>query len=280
MLVTALTILNLLAWTHPARVALQTRLSMVAVLVLFVAAAALLGEQRNGWRYWVREFLPVPLLPFIYLHLGHVIPLVNPRILDHLLLEADRVLFGASAQAAIYTVPLPAWLADLLTLAYSSFFFLPIALLIAMGIRRDPILPQVVSAILLTFLISYIGYFVIPAYGPKASVSAEHYAAIDPGLVGGWLRELLDRMQLTKTDVFPSGHTMVTLAVLVCAHRRARLLYRVMLPIGVLLIAATVLLTYHYVIDLLVAVPLTVLSLHLSARLAGPIPPHRPASGP
>lgn len=270
--------LNLLAWSHPSEVALQTRVSMAALLALVLAAANALGNPRDGWRYWAREFLPVPVLPFIYLNLRHVIPVVNPRILDEVLLNADRVLLGSRLQTAVYTVPLPAVLTELLTLAYASFFFLPIALLIAMGMRRDPALPQVVSAILFTFLVSYVGYFIIPAYGPKATVSTEHYLALEPGLVGGWVRNLLEQWGKTKTDVFPSGHTMVTLAVLFCTRRRAPVLFRVMLPVGVLLIAATVLLTFHYVIDLVVAVPLTVFTLATSARFAGPVPPRLPSA--
>ena len=82
---------------------------------------------------------------------------------------------------------------------------------------------------------------------------------------------LLDELESTKTDAFPSGHTMVTLATLLCARRRARDVFNVLLPIGSLLIAATVLLTYHYLVDLLAAVPFLVASWWLSAWLAGPV---------
>ena len=72
---------------------------------------------------------------------------------------------------------------------------------------------------------------------------------------------------------------MVTLAVLFCARRRTRTLYNILLPLGSLLIAATVLLTYHYVIDVMAAVPLTAASLALSAWLAGPVPSAQRDSG-
>lgn len=278
MLVAALVLMNVLAWLHPSQVTVQTRLSLLTVLFLFSVASASLGEGRTGWRYWAREFLPVPVIPYIFLTLGRLIPLVNDRILDDLLLEADRRLLGVELQAAIYTISLPAWLTELLTLAYASFFFLPITLLIALGIRRDPTLPRVAAAIVLTFLVSYAGYFVIPAYGPRATVAEQRYLTLEPGLVGAWLRDLLDHWEKTKTDVFPSGHTMVTLAVLFCARRRMPALYDVLLPIGGLLIAATVLLTYHYVIDIVAAVPLTVISLGVSAWLAGPVSPRRNAA--
>ncbi|MFZ5785110.1 MAG: phosphatase PAP2 family protein, partial [Acidobacteriota bacterium] len=102
--------------------------------------------------------------------------------------------------------------------------------------------------------------------------SLERYASLPTGLVGAPLRDLLDNWEKTKTDAFPSGHTMVTLAVLFCLRRRARGVYDAVLPVGALLILATVLLTYHYVVDVLAALPLTALSLAIAAAAAGPIP--------
>ncbi|TAM51067.1 MAG: phosphatase PAP2 family protein [Acidobacteria bacterium] len=273
-LLAGLTAMTAIALGHPGRVPVMVWSSFVTVGALFAVAALALGEGGQGWRYWARELLPVPLLPYIFLNLGHLIPLVNPHIRDAALLAIDKVLLGPEAQAVLYTLPLPAWLVDVLTLAYSTFYFLGVALLLTLGARRDPFLPRVASAVVITFLVSYAGYFVVPAYGPRTTVAHQRYQSL-PGVVGDEVREKLDQWEKTKTDAFPSGHTMVTLAVLFCARRRNRTLYNILLPLGSLLIAATVLLTYHYVIDVLAAVPLTAASLALSAWLAGPIPPVR-----
>ena len=260
------------AWLHPDRVPISVRSSYLSIGVLFAVAALALGEQHSGWRYWARELLPVPFVPFIFLNLGRLIPLLNPRTYDKELLGVDRALLGAEAQSVLYRLPLPAWWSDLLTLAYSTFYFLAVALVLVLVWRHDPTLPQVAAALVITFLVSYAGYFVVPAYGPRTTVAQTRYSSLPAGVVGEGVRDLLDQWEKTKTDAFPSGHTMVTLAVLYCARRRARGLYHVLLPIGALLIAATVLLTYHYVIDVLVAVPLAGASLALAALLAGPVP--------
>ncbi|MFI5167388.1 MAG: phosphatase PAP2 family protein [Thermoanaerobaculales bacterium] len=263
--------MTIVAWLHPTSVPISVRSSYVSTGVLFAVAALALGDQRHGWRYWARELLPVPLVPFIFLNLGRLIPLLNAKTYDQALLDADRVVLGPEAQAALYRLPLPAWWSDVLTVAYSSYFFLAISLMIALIVRRDPNLPQVAAAIVITFLVSYAGYFVVPAYGPRATVALARYCSLPAGVVGDQMRDLLDQWEKTKTDAFPSGHTMVTLAVLYCARRRFRPLYHVLLPIGTLLIAATVLLTYHYVVDVLVAIPLAAASLGLAALLAGPV---------
>ncbi len=270
-LLAALGAMVALACVFPARVPGMVRLSFITVAGLFAVSALALGENDGGWRYWARELLPVPVLPYIFMNLGHLIPLVNPRTFDQALLAIDRALLGPEMQAALYTLPLPAWVADGLTLAYSTFYFLPVALLLVLAARHDRYLRQVVAAVVVTFLVSYAGYFVVPAYGPRTTVAQARYQSL-PGVVGDHVREKLDQWEMTKTDAFPSGHTMITLAVLYCARRRYRPLYNALLPLGTMLIAATVLLTYHYVIDVLAAVPLTAASLVVGALLAGRIP--------
>ena len=266
-----MTAMTAIACAYPARVPGMVRLSLATVAALFAVSALALGDNQRGWRYWARELLPVPVLPYMFMNLGHLIPLVNPRICDQALLAIDRAILGPEAQAALYTLPLPAWVADMLTLAYSTFYFLPVALLLVLAAHRDRFLPQVVAAVAITFIVSYAGYFVVPAYGPRTTVAQQRYQSL-PGVVGDHVREKLDRWEKTKTDAFPSGHTMITLAVLYCARRRNRTLYNILLPLGSLLILATVLLTYHYVIDVLVAVPLAAASLVLGALLAGRVP--------
>jgi hypothetical protein len=279
-LLVALAAMTLIAWSHPSKVPTSARGSLVTVGALFAIAALALGENRTGWRYWCRELLPVPVVPFVFLNLGRLIPLVNPRTFDAELEAFDRALLGPEAQVALYSLPLPAWIADVLTIAYSTFFFLAIVLAVVLAARRDPFLPQVTAAIVFTFVVSYAGYFVVPAYGPRSTVAQQRYLSLPAGLVGDRLREQLDQWEKTKTDAFPSGHTMVTLAVLYCARRRYRALYNVLLPFGSLLIAATILLTYHYVVDVLAAVPLMVGSVALAAWIAGRVPRASPQREP
>ncbi len=275
-LLLALAAMTAISLANPGKVPTTVRISFVTTGALFLVAALALGDTKTGWRYWARELLPVPVVPFIFLNLGRLIPLVNPRLYDRELEAWDRKLLGNEAQAALYSLPLPSWASDVLTLAYSTYFFLAIALVVALAARRDPCLPQVTSAVVFTFLVSYAGYFVVPAFGPRTTVAQQRYASLPAGLVGDKVRDQLDHWEKTKTDAFPSGHTMVTLAVLYCARRRLRPVYNVLLPIGSLLIAATVLLTYHYVVDVLAAVPLMAASVALSAWIAGSIPKAKP----
>jgi len=268
----ALGLMTAIAWANPSSIPMATTVSY-ALAGLFLAVAALaLGEQTQGWRYWARELAILPLIPFVFLNLGKLIPLVNSTICDRQLIAADRAILGVESQLALYRIAIPTTVADLLTLAYSSYFFLPVILVVALAWHRDPLLPRVEAILVITFLVSYAGYFVVPAYGPRTTIAKERWAELPAGTVGEPLRDLLDNWETTKTDAFPSGHTMVTLATLACARRRRRQLYYALLPVGTLLIAATILLTYHYVIDILAAIPCLGLAWLLAYLLSGPLP--------
>jgi membrane-associated phospholipid phosphatase len=278
-MVVALTAMTAIAWVNPSSIPMATTVSY-GLAALFLAMLALaLGEQTEGWRYWARELAIIPLIPFIFLNLGRLIPLVNPAIRDDLLIAADRAILGAESQLALYRLEIPGLVADVLTLAYSSYFFLPVILVVSLAWRRDPMLPRVASVLAITFVVSYSGYFVVPAYGPRATIARERWAELPSGFVGEPLRDLLDNWEKTKTDAFPSGHTMITLATLACARRRRRTLYHAMLPVGTLLISATILLTYHYVVDVLAALPCLALAWLLARVLSGPIPTAREVPG-
>jgi membrane-associated phospholipid phosphatase len=243
----------------------------ISVAVAYLALIRLTATGRPRWRYWLRELSPIPVIVYIYLHIGALVLVDQPPIRDRLLASIDRALLGPELQSALVNLSLPAWGADLLTLAYASFYFIPLTVVIALAWRRDPNLPRVTAVLVFTFLVSYAGYFAVPAYGPRAGIASERYATLPDGLIGGAIRTHLDRWETTKSDVFPSGHTMVTLAALACARRRLRALYRTLLPLAALLVASTMLLSYHYVIDVIAAVPLTVVAWYAARLASGPI---------
>jgi membrane-associated phospholipid phosphatase len=61
----------------------------------------------------------------------------------------------------------------------------------------------------------------------------------------------IDPATVVQKDAFPSGHTMITLIVMYLSIKlksRTRFFF---IPVGTLLIFATVYLWYHYVIDLI-----------------------------
>jgi len=114
------------------------------------------------------------------------------------------------------------------------------------------------------FYLSYLGYFIWPGIGPRFTL--HNFETINQDLPGlfltNFLREIVNSgvsisagtpnpAEVVQRDIFPSGHTMITLLVMYLSFRlksRSRYFF---VPIGTLLIFSTVYLWYHYVIDLI-----------------------------
>jgi membrane-associated phospholipid phosphatase len=117
--------------------------------------------------------------------------------------------------------------------------------------------------IMLGFYLSYLGYVAVPAVGPRFTL--HEFEKIDeelPGLIftnalraytntgEGIPPGTVDPQQIVQRDVFPSGHTLVTLLVMWLAWRYRSRPRWILWITGTLLILGTVYLRYHYVIDL------------------------------
>jgi len=73
--------------------------------------------------------------------------------------------------------------------------------------------------------------------------------------------------ELTKKDCFPSAHAAITLACGYYSFRIGRFWGWLFLPIVLGIVVSTVYLRYHFVVDLIVAILLTVIVITLLERL-------------
>jgi len=114
------------------------------------------------------------------------------------------------------------------------------------------------------FLVSYVGYLVVPARGPRFLLKhLEHVP-----LQGLWLfrtmQSTLDKLESAHYDCFPSGHTELTILAWWGSRMvsgRLFLLYFVYTPS---IIFATVYLRYHYTVDVLAGIATALLLICVS----------------
>ncbi len=216
---------------------------------------------------WLHDWNAIPLLIFCFKEVYLLIhPIYGGKVFDGLLIAADRWLFGVDPTVWIERFRSP-YLTELLQVAYSCFYLF--FLIIGYEIYRRNDMEQFSRlrfAIAYGFVLSYIGYFILPAVGPRFTL--HDYARIGSDLPGvlvtpylRWFVDLGDSIPagatnavagaLAQRDAFPSGHTMMTLVLIVLGFEwRTRSRYFI-LVVGSLLIVGTVYLRYHYVIDVL-----------------------------
>lgn len=224
----------------------------------------------------VAEFGPILPLLLVFDNLGPFVVATSSVDRDPFLVAADRLLFLGSDPTRLlepFTGPL---LLEVLTVCYALYYFHPIVLG-ALLWRDDHVektpgkrFPAFAFTALLTFYVSYAGYFLVPAIGPRFTVS--HAGPLPRAAVAKAIDGTLDRLETSRRNCFPSGHTMVTVAVLVEAARRSRKTFLAFLPFAAGLVAATVVGRYHYVVDVLAGLVLTFAVLALARAVVRRVP--------
>lgn len=206
---------------------------------------------------------PVMAIILIFNSLGGIIQYIRPVTYDHILIQLDYRIFNAHPTVLLERFTNPV-ITEVLQLAYTSYYFMPIILGIALKIKggEKTEFERSIFLIILCFFLSYIGYFLIPAIGPRFTLN--HIQNID--LQGILLRDIIDStlnsLEITKRDAFPSGHTAVTLVVLYLTYNYLKRLFWIFLPFVFGLLIATVYLRYHYVVDVIAGVLLFIITMY------------------
>jgi membrane-associated phospholipid phosphatase len=238
-----------------------------SALVLAILLLAALDERTPGRRLFrfLHAFIPIISIIVIFNSLGDIIPYVRQRYYDDVLIRIDYLLFTAHPTVWMERFQ-NALLTAVLQVAYVSYYFMPIALGAALFLRnKQGEFGTAVFTIILCFYLSYIGYLLFPAVGPRFTLTHLQTTDLQAGPMTLWIQRNLNALEHNKTDAFPSGHTAVALVSLFLAWKyRQRKLFRVLVPAVSALIVSTVYLRYHYVIDVIAGVLLAVLTIVIS----------------
>ncbi len=229
---------------HPARLLLA-----FGALALFVWAAAKLGPRSRAGDA-LHTFAPLLIIIGVFETVGFVVAAANPTRWDGVFAALDARLFGALVPAWRNVLGRPAWLSDVLSVSYVSYYFIPTAMAVTLYLReRREELDRFIFGLQLTLIVSYLGYFFFPTSGPRIP-SEQAQAVLGGGAVSAAVRLFLRSAELNALDAFPSGHTAVSLVFLAYGWRMLPR-WRIALTTSVAgIVFSTVYLSHHYVIDL------------------------------
>ena len=107
-------------------------------------------------------------------------------------------------------------------------------------------------SVTLGFYLGYIGYMLVPTVGPRYYM-AELFTVDVKGttMFSDTMYKMLNELESTRRDCFPSLHTAITVIVTTYAYKYRRWLFWFFLPVTIGIILATIYLRYHYVIDVI-----------------------------
>ncbi len=239
----------------------------VALAVLLVADAAmvaailLVARRVKQWETG-RRLTAKSVLVFFTFYLGfQLLPFyalaVHPHSYEAELLWFDRLLVGQSISAFLDPYLMPG-VADFMQLCYATHYLLPFILLgLLLSAGRNQEAEWLATAVAFVVLTGFLLYVLVPARSPYVVAHVPDLAPylrfsgpVPLGLVGETVREFLHENESFKYDCFPSGHTQLSLTVLIGSWRYHRRSFPAFLVVVSGLIFATLYLRYHYVIDL------------------------------
>ncbi len=236
----------------------------ICVILFAVALAYFEDKYKNIFWRIIHYWYIAPLILLTFKELYFMIKPIRVEDFDWLFIKIDRFIFGTDPTVWLHKIAFPL-LTEILQIVYGMFYFLPILLaLFLLKNKRYLACDYAVFTIIYGFYLSYLGYFALPGIGPRFTL--HNFTNTNLELPGLWLTHFLREMvnsgesipagtlnpaEVVQRDVFPSGHTMITLIVIYLSVKlksRSRFFF---VPVGTLLIFATVYLRYHYVVDLI-----------------------------
>ncbi len=208
------------------------------------------------------DFYPAIFLPVLFNTLSPLIMATRGGARDELLIAADRAIFGVDVTVWLERFARPG-VNDVFYVFYATYYFIALTLGLVLWARDRATARRYVFTLMVVYYVSYAGYFTIPALGPRFAQASLYTKSLTGSPVARIIDDTINHLEKTKLDVFPSGHTMISVAVLLVAWKRARDVFWILLPIATGLIIATVFCRFHYVIDLIAGTSLAFASVPL-----------------
>ena len=212
----------------------------------------------------IYDWYPVPMIFFIFKEVHVIIQSQVRNDWDNTLIGIDRAIFGTDPTVWLTKFSSPL-LTEILQIAYASYYIIMLAVGIELYLRKEQQkFSFSIFIIVYGFVLSYIGYLTFPAVGPRFTL--HDFYSMNSTLPGLWItntiRDLINTGEsisknainaytIAQRDVFPSGHTQMTLISIYLSHSYKLKVRYLIYIFGTLLIVSTVYLRYHYVIDVL-----------------------------
>jgi len=228
-----------------------------------------------------RHAIAGAVLLSIYETLGPVIRVLGAPLRDGAAVAADRWLtHGLVPPLGVW--PMPAALVDVFAIAYAAYWVLPLAL-VTLLLEKGEVeeAREAVFTILIAFYLHYITYMAIPVVGPlrggEIPVLVRASLLSQGGTITHLLRVFMAAAEKTPQDGFPSAHTSVAWLIAALAWRCRLRSWPVFAGMAAAVTASTIVLGYHYVIDVVAAWPMAWLAWKLGGVRMPVVWPLRPA---
>ncbi|APR83014.1 Hypothetical protein A7982_08363 [Minicystis rosea] len=263
-----LLILAALIWAAPAgpEQAAAGRMIQISLSALFIGCftGRLLTGLSATFRSTFYRAIIVGILITNYLALRDVLVLVRPDTVDDVLFRLDLRVFGV--EPALWLERFNRRLVvEWFSFFYFSYFFISLAYMLKMvwWSRDGRATAEFANGVTIVFTVGQLGYLAVPGYGPIHHLQGAFHGPVDGGFFWSCVQRTVAAGGAMK-DIFPSLHTAVPLYFALFAYRlaardrRMRWAARVTAFFSLNIIVSTMLLRWHYGVDVVAGVLLGV----------------------
>jgi len=230
-------------------------------LILFhlgaVAITVLLANYvKPDWPRAARFFrylYPLILMTFFYQFSGELVGMVTATLQDNHITAFEKSILGVNPTVWLdqhqHVV-----LTELLSAGYFSYYFLipGLSLFLFFG-RKDSELKRLVTALCVTFFISYLVFILYPAAGPRYFMDGFYQHQLTGPLFRPLVMFVIENAAF-RGGAMPSSHVAVAVVVLYFAIRVYRKRGWLVAPVVFALAMGTVYGRFHYVTDVIVGI--------------------------
>ncbi len=222
----------------------------LGVLVLLFALALFQNRKNKRLFLFLRLFIPVLLLSYIYGDTSALNHLLFPHTFDAFFSGVDQWLFGFQPSLEFSKVFPEKGFGEILYMGYFSYYFMLLTVSLVYFIYRRKRAEEVVFIILTSFYLYYVIFIILPTEGPQYYFPSPENEAINTGFFSSlvhWVQQNWEH----PTGAFPSSHVGMALIYLFITHRDYKTLFYILLPFSFIILFATVYIKAHYAIDVI-----------------------------
>ena len=232
---------------------------LTAAVIWFAIKLRQKKKVNNAARIFL-TFYPLIYLFVIFESFFMILPYVNLHRYDAELAAIDFSWFGVHPTVWIERFIHPG-LTDLMYLLY--IFYFPMPLFILGYLYKNKLftdLDRSVFVYLVVYYTAYIGYFIIPAAGPRfyEPLMQLQTKNLNGVILAVPVRHIINFLEPNKLDAFPSLHSAISFTTLLMMAKYNKRMFWYFLPVIIGIFVSLVYCRYHYVIDIVAGVVLSI----------------------
>jgi len=227
--------------------------------VAAIGALILIARNSSPVAVFLHHWYLLLYVPFCYKQVPYLVSVLHLPATDNTLAHWDLAMWKVDPVFWLSSIQ-NRFAVEFLQAVYTMFLPGSVALGIVLWFRRPRKEFRLGTfTIALTFLVSYLGYLLLPARGPRFMEYASQYAPLQGLWAFHSFQNILDKLEGLQYDCFPSGHVAVVLVGCWIARRISSRVFYIFAAFAACITFSTVYLRYHYVIDVIAGMALAII---------------------